>query len=179
MSWTLQEIQTIASIFAYAGTFLFGLASVVLTYLAFKFRLKESFYSELQREQFAEMKRIRHKLNDIFFDIGYLPMIKNKIELFEWSLDDLRMNEPDEWEQYQRYKTNSLELFYKLNSPEYFLFPEWIERDRIKRLEQHMVPFAPFTLRSAANKSDDQIKAYQNELLGMASYIDRKMRENM
>src|SRR5690606_41690430 len=55
-----------------------------------------------------------------------LPILK----AMEWNTDQLRENDPDAWEQVQRYKKTSLDLFYKFSSKNYYLLPEWLDRKK-------------------------------------------------
>lgn len=173
---TLTETASqISTIFANIGIFF----TTALAILAAYARRKEVFRSELHREQFAEIMNIRQKLQEIAFDLYYIPFMRIEMDMFEWNSDALRENAPEDWESFNRYKTNSLELFYKFQSPNYFLFPEWFESSKIDNIRDDMSKFAPFTIKSTASRSDDEIKSYMQKLYNLIDSLDRGVRMHM
>ena len=167
MSW--------ADFLAKLGQFAFGLAAMLLAMYAAYYKRVELFRTELQKRQFDEVASIRGKLHEIFFDAGYLPLIKGSMEVMSWNFDDLKREDPDSWQQYQRYKANSVDVFYKVGNPKYYLWPRWIDRRRLQGFSSKMENFAPFTLVSTASPPKEELRDYINEVVSLMHYLDEQL----
>ena len=171
------NLLTVATFLADLGQFGIALATVLLAIYAATFRRKQVFRSKLYKRQLEELTVIRQQLNDMFFSFYYLPSMRSTMELMKWNIDDIKTHSPDEWDNYKQYRTSSLCLFYKFQSPDYFLFPKWLDRDAVKEFHQSMRKFAPFTLVSSTSQSDDERQEYMNGIQHMISYLDKQLRQ--
>ncbi|MFI5364442.1 MAG: hypothetical protein ACHQ4J_02350 [Candidatus Binatia bacterium] len=160
------------------GQIVFGLVALLLAVYAAIIKRSEIFRTELQRKQFAEVAAIRGRLHQILFDLGYIPMIRDSMKVMSWNLDDLRKEDPDSWHQYQRYKTNSLDIFYKVSYSDYYLWPRWVDKQLITGLYLSMRPFVPFTLVSTSNRPEEDRQVYMNDLLKVIQDLDQALRKH-
>ncbi len=154
------------------GQFIFGLVAVTLSVIALVTKRADIFKSELAKKQLLEMGSIRTKLSEIFFDIYYVHQFKGQLDTMEWSLEDFRRECPEQWAQFSRYQENSLDLFYKLMTPDYYLFPKWISRETVIEQHEKMIKFAPFTIFSTGSKSFEEVQQYQSDVINFMKYID-------
>ncbi|MAP34744.1 MAG: hypothetical protein CME75_02915 [Halomonas sp.] len=154
------------------GQFIFGLVAVALSILAFAKKRSDIFRSELAKSQFLEMGSIRTKLSEIFFDIYYVAQFKGQLDLMKWSLEDFRRECPDQWKQFTRYQENSLDLFYKFMTPEYYLFPKWVSAGKVLSHFEEMKKFAPFTIYATGSKTPEDLESYQAKIIALIKYID-------
>lgn len=168
----------ISSILGDAGQFLFGLVAIALSIFAFAKKRHDIFQSELVKSQFVEVGLIRTKLSQIFYDLYYVAQFKGQFEAMGWSLQEYRMSCPEEWEQYSRYKENSLDLFYKLMTPNYYLLPEWVSREQIVSHLHIMKAFAPFTITATGKRDTEMIQKYQNSILALIDHFDVELRKH-
>lgn len=171
------EILKIADILGKIGQFLFGLFALFISVYALISKRKDVFKSELSKAQFQEMGRIRNLLNQIFYDVFYVKDFKSYLETSECSLAEMKQEMPEQWEQFQNYKKNSNELFYKLSLPENYLIPKWIEPENLTMHCNQMKQFAPFTVLATGNKKD-LVLDYQNSMLELIKYIDVQLKKN-
>ncbi len=174
---SLSEIKDIASILGSAGQFLFGSIAVTISILALRSKRKDIFKTELSKAQFSEMGKIREQLSEIFFDVYYVKEFKSDLDALSYSLDDMKEKMPEQWQQYQNYKTKSLDVFYKLGTPDYYLFPEWIDSKTLSEHYKTMLKFAPFSIIATHNQKNN-VLAYQNSLLNLINHIDMQLRKN-
>ncbi len=175
---SIVEIEKYVSILGDSGQFLFGLLAVTLSIYALSVKRKDIFKSELAKSQFREMGVIRTQLSEIFFDIHFVRGFKSSIEFSGSNLKKFELENPEQWEQYQRYKENSLSLYYKIMTPDYYLIPQWMDSNLIKKHYETMRNFAPFTVHSTGNKSSEEIEGYQNEIIALINHIDFSLRKN-
>ena len=168
--------MTLANFLADFGQFLFGFVAAGLAVYTATVRWKDVFRSELQRRQFDELVSIRHKLHEVFFDFYYLPSIRSTMELMKWNIDELKSRSPDDWDQYKRYNQNSIDLFYKFQSPDYFLFPKWLDISVIQKFSETMKKVAPFTILSSTSQTEEERHTYMNEILSVISHLDVQLR---
>ena len=174
---SIDDAIKIADILGKIGQFLFGLFASLLSFYALASKRKDVFKSELSKAQFQEMGRIRNLLNQIFFDVFYVKDFKYNLESSQCSLANMNREMPEQWEQFQNYKKNSNELFYKLLLPENYLIPKWIEPDKLTKHCNQMKQFAPFTVLATGDKKD-LVPEYQNSMLELIKYIDEQLRNN-
>jgi hypothetical protein len=172
------ELLKWADFLAKFGQFLFGLCSLSLAVWAATFKRKDFFRSELAKKQLNELGETRTALQSIFFNLYYIPHIEQILKAMGWSLDSLKENDPDSWEQYQRYKSTSFELFYKFSDANYYLFPSWIDKERRKAFAEAMRAFAPFTLHATASKTAAEREAYATEIIKIKDYLDSALQKN-
>jgi len=168
----------ISSILGDSGQFFFGLVAVILSIYALTKKRRDIFQSELAKSQFVEVGLIRTKLSQIFYDVYYVAQRKSELEAMGWSLQDYRNNCPEEWEQYSRYKDNSLDLFYKLMTPNYYLFPDWVCREKIASHLKLMQCFAPFTINATGKKDIEKVQEYQNSTIALIDHLDTELRKH-
>lgn len=154
------------------GQFLFGLFALAISLWAVIFKRKDLFRTELIKKQLNEVGNVRASLQSMFFDLYYIPITEQTMRVMGWNLDDLKEHDPESWEQYCRYKNTSLDIFYKFSDNNYYLFPEWVERERRQRFANAMNVFAPFTLVATASKSSSEREAYASEISKMKEYLD-------
>ena len=141
-------------------------------------RRKDVFRSDLRKRQLEELATVRQELHNIWFEIGYLPAIRQMLEINQWNLADLRDKAPDDWEGYRRYSDCSRKVFYKFQYASYFLFPRWLDAQRVTTLKSAMSTFAPFTLLSSTNPEDAIRRQYMDEILAFIAYLDRQIRKH-
>lgn len=98
------------------------------------------------------------------------------METTKWNLDELRQNAPAYWDQYNRYRQNSLDLFYKFQSPQYYLFPDWLDAKLTQDLAKRMECFAPFSLVTSTDLSQAEQAEYTRAILNVISYLDAELR---
>ncbi len=169
------ELLSWADFFAKIGQFLFGLFTLFLALWAATFKRKDLLRSELSKKQLDELGTVRTALQTIFFDFHYIPLIEGTIRSMGWNLENLKEKDLESWEQYHRYKTTSLDLFYKFSDRNYYLFPSWLEKERLKGFAKSMEAFAPFTLVATTSKSQSERETYAIEIAKMKEYIDAKL----
>lgn len=157
------------------GQFIFGLVAVSLSVIALVMKQADIFKSELAKKQISEMGSIRTKLSEIFFDIYYVSQFKGQLDTMGWSLEDFRRECPEQWAQFSRYQENSLDLFYKFMTPDYYLFPKWVSREKVIEHHEKMKLFAPFTIYATGGKPFEQVQRYQSELIDLINYIDAEL----
>ncbi|WP_079229800.1 hypothetical protein [Pseudomonas putida] len=171
------ELLSWADFLAKIGQFLFGLCSLLLALWAAIYKSKDFFRSELSKRQLEELGSIRSSLQSVFFDFYYMPSIKHTMVSMGWSFEDLKKHDLKLWEQIERYNKTSTDLFYKFIDSNYYLFPDWLEKERLERFGKSMRTFVPFTLSSAVDKSDEVRGSYFNEILNMKEYLDVSLKK--
>lgn len=155
----------------------FYLGSLGLAFYTLIYKRNEVFRNTLQNRQIDELGRLREKLFDVWFDIYYVKGFADNIHKPDRSIVEFQREQPDDWEQYQRYKKNSLAIFYKLGFEEYYLFPSKFDPKALSELRANMEGFAPFTIANLIEKDWEQIKYYQNLLLKSIGYFDKILRQ--
>jgi hypothetical protein len=170
---TVKSRKNMETFALYAGNLsqLF-VALLAIGTLFFISKNKEVFGSELTKAQFEETHRIRTLLSEIFFDIHYVRDLKVGTNCFYQTLEELRTKSPEDWAQYERYKKNSLSLYYKFMLPSYYLLPSWIDKSEITKLYSEMKSFAPFTIYNISQKTSEEIQAYQSSIITLMELID-------
>lgn len=166
------ELLSWADFLAKCGQFLFGFCTFALGLWAAIFKGKELFRTELVKKQQEELGKVRNSLQSIFFDFYYITSIEQNMRIMGWNLNALKEHDPESWEQYQRYKNTSLELFYKFSDSNYYLFPESIDKEKRQKFSDVMRAFAPFTLVATTAKSPAEREAYATEIAKMKEYFD-------
>ena len=134
------------------------------TTLALSTKQRDLFRSALAKRQIAELVHIRSDLEAIFLDLSYVASVKDSLLTTGRSQEEWGVSNPEAFEQYQRYRNTSLDLFYKFTDPDYYLFPDWLDREKIKEFGQVMLHWAPFTI-EATSKSHAEKKAYMHAIL--------------
>lgn len=167
-----QELLSWVDFLSKVGQFLFGLCTLALAVWAVTIKRKDLFRSELTKKQLEELGKVRTDLQSIFFDFYYIPSISQMMQTMGWNIDALREKDSESWEQYQRYKRTSLDLFYKFSDKNYYLFPEWIDQNKRKQFVVAMEAFAPFTLNATTSKSQPERDAYSVAISEMKNHFD-------
>ena len=170
------DLLSWADLLSKFGQFLFGLCTLVLAIWAATAKRKDFFRSELSKKQLEEMGKIRVDLQSLFFDLYYISITAQTMKVMEWNIYHLKKNDPESWEQVQRYKRTSLVLFYKLSSANYYLLPGWLDRKEIGIFVENMKPFAPFTILSTSSRSDKERESYVNSILKIKNHFDAALR---
>jgi hypothetical protein len=170
------ELTSWADLLAKVGQFLLGICTLALAILVATVKRKELFRSELDKKRLEELGRVRTMLQTLFFDFYYIPSITGNMSVMGWNLLDLKEKDVDSWDQYQRYKSTGLELFYKFSDSDYYLFPDWINVEKRKQFAVSMRAFAPFTLMSTNSKTPAQREAFANEIVEMKKHFDEALR---
>ena len=140
-------------------------------------RWKDVFRSTLRKRQFEELATVRRELHDVWVQFYYLPHTRDMMEINSWNFHDLRDQAQDEWEGYMRYSSCSRSLFHKFQSPNYFLFPRWLDAKRVAALKSAMSPFAPFTLMSSTTQDDATRRQYMDAILAFIDYLDQQLQK--
>lgn len=130
------------------------------------------FKNTLQNQQIEELGHLREILFEIWFDVYFVKQWADNLKSLNRSLIEFEKEQPDSWTQYLRFKRNSLEIFYKLDSKDYYLIPSWIEFSRFEALRKEMGQMAPFTVHALMHKTNDEIKEWQRLLLDAMHLID-------
>ena len=146
-----------------------------LTIYAFARRRKELFRSDLQKRQIEELAVLQKQLHNISFDFYYLPYISDLMTRNGWNFDDLKLHAFDDWQQIQRYKKNSLDIFYKFQRKNYYLMPKDIEKERIRDFVGSMKHFAPFTLNAVITRPEELREQYADSIKDLISYFDKEL----
>lgn len=173
-----KELLMWADVLAKFGQFLFGLITLFLAIYAAILKRKEIFRSELHKKQVGELGEIRDKLQQLLFDFAYIPGIKEDIKTMGWNLSSLKEDSPESWQQYQRFKSNSLELFNKIGNRDYYLFPHWLDTTPLLSLRKQMEKFIPFTLNSVSSKSEENREEFMNGIVQVVNHLDRSLKKN-
>lgn len=170
------ELTFWADLLAKVGQFLLGICTFALAIFAATVKRKEFFRSELDKKRLEELDRVRAKLQTLFFDLYYIPSISGNMSAMGWNLLDLKENDVDSWDQYQRYKSTGLELFYKFSDSDYYLFPDWISAEKRRQFAVSMQSFAPFTLMSTSLKTQAEREAFATEIVAIKKHFDEALR---
>ena len=170
------DLASWADFLAKVGQFLFGLFTLLLAIWATTVKRKEFFRTELDKKRLEELGRVRSALQSMFFDFNYIHSTSETMKTMGWNISDLKTKDPDAWEQYSRYKSTALDLFYKFSDLDYYLFPDWIEREKRKTFATAMRAFAPFTLLSTSSKTQTQRDAFAVEIAEMKMHFDTALR---
>ena len=175
MSMTILEIERIASILGDLGQFMLGVFTIILAVYALISKRKDIFKSELAKSQFIEISNIRNQLSEIHFDVNY---VKDFLGQFEYgdNIDNFKEKNPNEWKQYQRYQKNSLSLFNKFKTVDYYLFPKWIDKNLITDFYNEMQKMVPFTIDHTGMSSD--VSGYQAQVLNLIQELDSALSKN-
>lgn len=172
------ELLQWAELLAKLGQFLFGLCTLTIAVWAATIKRKDFFRSELDKKRLDELGQIRTALQSMFFDFNYLHSTSEIMRTMDWNLKALKENDPDSWNQYERFKNTARELFYKFSDSEYYLFPDWIDRERRKKFAKSMLAFAPFTLSAATSKSQAQRDQFAVDIAEMKKHFDEALRSH-
>ena len=140
-------------------------------------RWKDLFRSDLRKRQLEELATVRRQLHDIWVEFYYLTSTRDMMDISRWNLDDLRNDAPGQWKGYMRYSACSRSLFYKLQSPNYFLFPRWLDTKQVAALKSAMSPFAPFTLISSTTQEEAVRRQYMDAILAFIDYLDQQLQK--
>ena len=135
---------------------------------------RDLFRSEFAKRQIAELTQIRGDLQTVVSDVYYVASIKDTLLTTGWSQEEWRFSRPDAYEQYQRYKRISLDLFYKFTDSDYYLFPDWLDRQKVEDFGKVMRHWAPFTIQATA-KSHEEKTAYMDAILRIKHEFDRAL----
>ncbi len=171
-------IAKVADILGKFGQFIFGLLALALSIVAILAKKRDIFKTELAKAQFCEIGNIRDVLSEIFFDIHYVAGYKATMETMEWSLEDFKKLCPEEWEQFSRYKQNSFKIFYAFMTPDFYLIPDWVDKETIKKHHEMMMKFAPFSIVSTGTIDASQIEQYQLKIQELIKYLDVSLKKN-
>ena len=163
-----------ASFIADIGQIFFFIITIVASFYAFVYR-KKIFRTELQKYQFRDLVEIRRQLQEMVFDLAYLPSIRDTMETMKWNIDELKIESFDEWSKYMRYMANSNNLYDKFQSPENYMFPKWTGRTEVQKIYDAMGRFHPFTIISSTNHTEAEIREYNRVIFFMISYLSRKL----
>lgn len=174
----IDDVARVAEIISKLGPSIIGMLVFGLSVYAVKTKLKDIFKSERAKSQLIFVDDIRKRLGEIFFDLQYVSGFKSQLEVMGWTLSNFQELCPSEWEQYKRYKGNSLHLFYICMRPNHYLIPEWFSREVLSKHYSVMQKFAPFTIRSIGSIEPAEVLEYQNELLTFIDLIDDILRRN-
>lgn len=172
------EWLNLADFLAKLGQFFFGFCTLSLGVWAAVFKRRDLFRTELSKRQLDELGQIRTALQSLFFDLYYIPMTADTMRTMGWNIDVLKENDPESWEQYERYKRTSLDLYYKFSDANYYLVPDWVDEKRRTQFAECMTAFAPFTLHSTTSRTTEERHAYAKEIASMKEYLDVCLRKH-
>ena len=166
-----------AQLLAGIGNFVLAAIALLLAVCVAVIRWKDVFRSDLRKRQLEELATVRRELHDVWLEFYYLPYTRDMMNTSNWNFDDLRDQAPDQWEGYKRYSACSRSLFFKLQSPNYFLFPRWLDAKRVAALKSTMSPFAPFTLMSSTTQEDATRRQYMDAIVAFIDYLDQQLQK--
>ena len=174
----METFKSILSILGDIGQLAFELVAILLSIYALTTKRSDVFKTELAKKQFEEIGLIRRTLNTIYYDLYYVQQFKGMIDVSGGGLPQFEKDCPNEWEQYQRYKSNSISIFYKLMLTTYYLLPTWISKEKIQDFHNEMRKFAPFTISSTGNRTSEELENYSNRIVEMIKYLDEELTKN-
>lgn len=174
----MEALAKIADLMAKFGQYAFGLRDRLLAILAISTKRSDLFRSELAKRQIGELTQIRSDLQAIFFDVSYVANVKDTLLTTGWSQEEWRSSDPEAYEQYQRYKKTSLDLFYKFTDSDYYLFPDWLDRQKVEDFGKVMQHWAPFTIQATA-KSHEEKKAYMDAIWRINHEFERALKKKV
>lgn len=169
------ELLSWADFLAKLGQFFFGLCTLILAIWVASTKRKDFFRSELSKRQLEEIGKTRSDLHSIFFDLYYIPITAQTMRTMSWNFDQLKENDPEAWAQTQRYKKTSLDLFYKFSSKNHYLFPSWLDKNKLSAFADSMSAFAPFTLNATYSKNEKERQDYGNLILDLKNHFDNAL----
>ena len=111
---------------------------------------------ELAQLQFAIQTR-----NTISRVLGNTKIVKFSVDCMKGEPDervyegvkDWEAKNPGSFSQYQKWQADCMELFYAVLPP-FIIFPDWIEKDAMKKLRASLEDLAPFSPNSLSTISD-------------------------
>ncbi|EHR0921396.1 hypothetical protein KS884_004611, partial [Vibrio parahaemolyticus] len=169
--------KDLASILGGFGQLALGSIALVITMATFFTKRQDVFKTELSKAQFEEIGNLRMTLQQVWVDLYYVSQFKGQLDVMGWGIEDMKTHMPEQYAQYERYKTNSFSVYYKLAMPTYYLFPKWLCKKKVTEHYQAMQKLAPFTLTSTAlNK--DLIEEYANQTIEFIKFLDEALRKN-
>ena len=169
----IESLQALAGL----GNLALATLALILAICVAVIRWKDVLRSDLRKRQLEELATIRRELHDVWVQLYDLPDTRRMMETMEWNFDDLRGQAPDQWESYSRYSASSRSLFYKFQSPNYYLFPRWMDAKRLEALKSAMSTFAPFTLMSSTRPEDATRRQYMDAILAFIDYLDQQLQK--
>ena len=164
-------------LFAGLGNTVLAALALLLAVCVAAVRWKDVFRSNLRKRQFEELAAVRRDLHNIWVELYYLPYTRDMMETSSWNVNDLREQAPHQWESYMRYSSCSRNLFYKLQSPNYFLFPRWMDKKHLAAFRSTMSTFDPFTLMSSTTPDDATRSQYMDAILTFIDYLDQQLQK--
>ena len=166
----LTIISKSCEIFFYVGSILIASYTLIVNRSAI-------FKNTLQEKQIEELCHLRQVVFDVWFDVYFVKGWADNIKALDRSLLEFEKEQPDDWSQYQKFKINCMELFYKLQFPEYYLFPKQLDYKKLSPLHTKTSQFVPFTINALINKDKNDVLSWQQELLNSISYLDKLLRK--
>lgn len=150
----LELIEKIVAITVGGGGFLLAFYTLVINRHAV-------FKNSLHNRQLEELEKMRSQLFKIFFNLHLLKISADAVQSENWSLEDLRKISPDDWQNFQAYKSDSMEMFYRLGFENNYLLPNWFDRSKFQDIYEEMKKFVPFTVHSLIQADGDELLKYQ------------------
>jgi len=175
---SIDSIMRYADILAKFGQFATGLCMLGLSIFAICMKRRDLFRSELTKRRIDELALVRSSLQSIFYDIHFVAASSGMLLTMKWNIDEWKTHDLDGWEQYQRYKKTSTELFYKLTDRNYYLFPDWIDKTKISAFAVKMKEWAPFTIMATCQHSTKERENYMLAIDDLKDEFDRALKKN-
>ena len=155
----------------------FGFAAMFLGFYTLVYRRNEVFRNSLHNKQVDELDHIRRTLHDVWVTVHQAKIMASLFKTTGMGLDDIREHMHEQWSHCKQYTLKSKELLYKISTPDYYLFPDWLDPKAFTDFYEDVNRFAPFTVSSLNDKADEEIKTYQDLLLRKIGHLDEKLRK--
>ena len=168
----------ISTILGGIGQFTIALIALIISIFAFFSKRKDIFRTEITRAQFEEIGKIRMDLHQIWFDFCMTYQFAKSVGKKNINLKEMRNDMPEQWKQFESYKSLSITTFNKFSMGNYYLFPKWIDKKKISQHYDLMHKFMPFTASSIINKNDEEFQNYADSIVELIGYLDNALIEN-
>lgn len=156
---------------------IFDLGTLCIAAYTLIFNRNAIFKNTLQEKQIEELCHLREIIFDVWFLVYYVKGWADNIKLMNRSLLEFEKEQPDDWAQYQKFKKDCMELFYKLQTSDYYLFPKRLDYSNLKPLHSKITQFVPFSFNKLIDADNNQILSWQQELLNGMNYLDMLLKE--
>jgi len=169
-------MNNILDIVAKLSQILIGFVGLAIAFYTLVINKDLVFRNSLRNKQIEELCHLRQIMFDVWFAVFYVKENADNIRSLSGAVVDFQREQPDSWARYQTFHKNCMELFYKLQFPDYYLFPKWLNYKELHALHEITQQFAPFTILSLINKTGGEVKLWQDELLKGIDLLDKSLK---
>ena len=153
-------------------TIVVGLGGLGIAFYTLRINKDLIFKDSIRNKQIEELCSLREILFDILFDVYFVKEFAIQIKSLNLSLAEFEKSRPEDWDQFQRFRSNCMGMFYKLQFPKHYLIPKWVEFEKFRSLQETNKGFTPFTIHVLMDKEQEEVMEWQNEILSAINYID-------